>query len=433
MNVTYTDPDGNGTNSDDTDGKVKLTFAHAMAKVEFSARYNPSGDSYGVVIGEINLTGLIASNTLRFTSTGYVWDNPTTGNTGEYTLSIPDGHLLIDTPLLKGDETGDPTISTPAGALMLVPQTTPATAQLNVTLWVGMKQIKKGITLSPCTFEAGKNYTYALNISDDDEMSAVLNETKWEYNYTGSVRTFVAPKNGTYQLEVWGAQGGSNKGGKGGYSSGKIQLASGQQLYIYVGQQPSSKSGGWNGGGAGGTSVAAGSYPAGFGGGGATDISWNTHETNSVITNDQRIIVAGGGGGQTGWTLMSFDPGYGGGMEGGEGKSNAGLVINGGTQTTGYSLGLGQSALTGKPNASRGAEGDGGAGGGYYGGYSNRVTGENSNSSGAGGSGYVSSELTDALTIAGNTSFPSISGGEEIGHAGHGHARITCISLSPSP
>jgi len=78
-----------------------------------------------------------------------------------------------------------------------------------------------------------------------------------------------------------------------------------------------------------------------------------------------------------------------------------------------------------------------GGGGGWYGGGSN-------NNPGGGGSGYVYSSstasnypsgcllnssyyLTNAQTIAGNTSFPAPGGGSETGHSGNGYARITLV------
>lgn len=71
----------------------------------------------------------------------------------------------------------------------------------------------------------------------------------------------------------------------------------------------------------------------------------------------------------------------------------------------------------------------GGGGGGYYGGGAsyNDSTTSKINQSG-GGSGFVSSDLTNAQTKAGNTSIPSISGGTETGHSGNGYARITRLS-----
>ena len=46
----------------------------------------------------------------------------------------------------------------------------------------------------------------------------------------------------------------------------------------------------------------------------------------------------------------------------------------------------------------------------------------------AGGSSYINAEiLTDAQTIAGNSSFTSPTGTSETGHTGNGYARITCL------
>ena len=92
------------------------------------------------------------------------------------------------------------------------------------------------------------------------------------------------------------------------------------------------------------------------------------------------------------------------------------------------------------------------AGGGWYGAqpyggstspYTSNSTNDTSGS--PGGSGYVytsttasnypsgcllnsSYYLTNASTIAGNSSFPSISGGTETGHAENGYARITNLN-----
>ena len=76
---------------------------------------------------------------------------------------------------------------------------------------------------------------------------------------------------------------------------------------------------------------------------------------------------------------------------------------------------------------------DGGAGGGgWYGGGtdggSQTIPTSNSSSDangGCGGSGYVNTSLSNAQTIAGNTSFPAPGGENETGHTGNGYCRIT--------
>lgn len=264
------------------------------------------------------------------------------------------------------------------------------------------------------------------------------------FDYTGAVQSVTLPK-GTYKLECWGAQGGNRSqdsasatvtgSGLGGYSIGTLTLTQLTTCYIYVGGQGGMSSstgnvkveGGFNGGGF--ASHESTGEP-GNGGGGATDVR---------IAQDSlyaRIIVAGGGGGsgednETG--------GYGGGETGGAGSGNTSLTqasqTSGGTNSFGF--GLGGNTYNG-----------GAGGGGWYGGasrysVSSYSTGSDSEG-GGGGSGYVytsstaknypsgcllnsSYYLTDAQTIAGNTSFTSPTGSSETGHSGNGYCRITVI------
>ena len=57
----------------------------------------------------------------------------------------------------------------------------------------------------------------------------------YEFEYNGDYEEFIVPYNGVYRLEVWGAEGGRNYGGLGGYSKGEVYLEEGEKLYIYVG------------------------------------------------------------------------------------------------------------------------------------------------------------------------------------------------------
>lgn len=267
------------------------------------------------------------------------------------------------------------------------------------------------------------------------------------FNYTGAVQSITLPK-GTYKLECWGAQGGNRSqdsasatvtgSGLGGYSIGTLTLTQSTTCYIYVGGKGGMSSstgnvkvkGGFNGGGF--ASHESTGEP-GNGGGGATDVR---------IAQDSlyaRVIVAGGGGGsgednETG--------GYGGGETGGAGSGNTSLTqasqTSGGTNSFGF--GLGGNTYNG-----------GAGGGGWYGGssrysVSSYSTGSDSEG-GGGGSGYVytsstaknypsgcllnsSYYLSDAKTIAGNTSFTSPTGSSETGHSGNGYCRITVIECN---
>ena len=103
---------------------------------------------------------------------------------------------------------------------------------------------------------------------------------------------FIVPRDGKYQIEVWGAQGGSLSGadgGKGGYSVGTIEATADTVLYLTVGGKGSTDGvGGYNGGGAGNESYA--------GGGGATHVALEPGLLKDIASN-KVLLVAGGGGG----------------------------------------------------------------------------------------------------------------------------------------
>ena len=248
----------------------------------------------------------------------------------------------------------------------------------------------------------------------------------WEFAYqtntADGIQEFKVPCNGTYKLEVYGAQGNnSSSGGKGGYSYGNIKLnpINTPTLYVVVGGQST----GYNGGGSSGTDVYGNSY---YNGGGATHIALVSGTLadigyESFITNKNGLIVAGGGGGSSyagnSANMRTQVGGAGGGETGGTGTSypyapNTGGA--GGNQSTGASFGKGgNSSGTG-----------GGGGGGLYGGYNG-----GSASAGGGGSGYIDG-VTDGATIAGNQSMPTHDGsGTMTGNTGNGYAKITLVSL----
>lgn len=297
--------------------------------------------------------------------------------------------------------------------------------------------------------------------------SANYNGSVMNFDYTGSVQTVtLAP--GTYKLECWGAQGGNSNqsngtygnGGKGGYSTGILNVSTNTTIYITVGGQGQNgvlntrTAGGFNGGGDGyGTNNSG----VGGGGGGASDISLmspvfshssyfinNIRDTNSLLS---RIIVAGGGG-SAGYDVSNnaANGGAGGGTTGQDGLSNRVYHGTGGKQTTfgtgGSSEESNRYSVQAKfgcgASASNSTDVAPGGGGGWYGG------GLHCDSAG-GGSGYVYTPttasnypsgcllnsayyLSNAQTIAGNQSFPSPTGGTETGHSGNGYVRITKLT-----
>lgn len=240
-----------------------------------------------------------------------------------------------------------------------------------------------------------------------------------EYYYTGTEQTFIAPVNGWYKVQLWGAKGGDDdpktgKGARGAYVSGEVHVTAGTKLYVYVGAPGrtavTGTGAGYNGGGNPGASGWSGS------GGGATDVRTTSGNWTDGLSSRIAVAAGGGGGGCYG------DGGYGGALTGGSGGTK------GGTQTSagpGGRFGVG-----GTPTP----DGGGGGGGWYGGGAGNDDVG------GGGGSSYISGfpgcdlswtgyVFKNPLMIAGNQEMPAPDGGTEIGHDGECRARIQLISL----
>ncbi len=285
------------------------------------------------------------------------------------------------------------------------------------------------------------------------EIKAVEINEEFVFSYTGDSQEFIAPVQGKYKLEVWGAEGGgdhqqSNLGpsGKGGYSTGVIQLKTSEKLYVYVGGKGTfcqggycTVPGGFNGGGSGWKRTAASdTWNPVASGGGATDIRFTKGEWNDSSSLLSRIIVAGGGGG--GGVDNGEPGGHGGGLEG--------ILVNaesgyGGTQTTGWKFGEGFSANVNTLSYINSTYGGNGGGGGWYGGYYSAGPSKWEGSGGGSGfiwtpesvlnvpKGYHVSEqyfLTDAKTIAGNASMPTHDGKSTmIGNKADGYAKITLL------
>jgi len=237
------------------------------------------------------------------------------------------------------------------------------------------------------------------------------------FNATGSDQTLTIP-NGTTRIFVkaWGAGGGGQYsgsiGGAGGFSSGYIQVNSGEVIIIKVGVKGKTSSG-----------SIAGSYPDGgenyegyTGTGGGSSSVWR----NNAV--DASIVAGGGGGGGS-----SKNGGHENDVWGGSGGGNTGLrgrevrtfefgawqaVDNGvghysgfgGTQTQGgdrggncaywvYQLSTFLPSAGSKYKGGFVRKGGGSGGGGYYGG-GGGGTGDYGSAAGGGGSGYIGGCLT---------------------------------------
>ena len=332
---------------------------------------------------------------------------------------------------------------------------------------------------------------YTLQNASLGSLNVQKSENKLVFNYpcTSTVTCtpyIVSLPRGVYKISLWGAQGGSSRtvndyafladsGGRGAFVSGKIKIFYDSKFFLYVGGQGEDLAvkdanafgrGGFNGGGDGGYDVNETFGESNSGGGGASDVRLIGED--SIEGYKSRIIVAGGGGSRLAHNFTSkyridskgvrYDfsviPGDAGTLEGF--STNSFTVA--GTQTSGC-FGKGENGVNvDKYMAEKGGS-IGGGGGGYYGG-SHINASEVGNiteieSSGAGGSSFVSgckgcnavSRLPlnqvvhtnqnkhfsslyffDITMKSGKDEFKSPSDTDETGHHGNGAISITYIS-----
>ena len=303
--------------------------------------------------------------------------------------------------------------------------------------------------------------SYLECVKEDENVGKV-----WNYDYTGGEQTFTAPTTGTYKLETWGAQGGTDSsnyhGGYGGYSNGTINLSTSSKIYVYVGEKGKNLN-------SSGPSGVLNAYPNSGNvrvnssdtnniifstGGGSTHIlnrSGNLSQFSSTLNNI--LIVSGGGGGACTWWGYNDHGGAGGGFQGSTTTYNFynGTTANnnpaGGTQTSGGfgggnldgnskdswlngMFGVGGGSITTKQSVS------GSGGGGFYGG------GASWGGSGAGGSGYIGNSLlteksmycyncqesSEISTKTISTTCVNATPTAACAKSGNGYARISLIS-----
>lgn len=251
----------------------------------------------------------------------------------------------------------------------------------------------------------GANASGVVAATDASNVVVACN-TPLTFDANGAEQSYTIPAGVTaVAIEALGAQGatgGAPAGGAGGLgasATGKLTVAAGDVLSIFVGGAGNGAAGGFNGGGTGGSST-------GGGGGGASDVRLG----GNGLAN--RVIVAGGGGGggatgcETAW--QGGAGGAGGGVAGSDGASspNNGGGGFGGTVNTGGAAGIGCGGFLGTAGTvSNGGAGQtcccysapripggGGGGGGFVaggggGGGSAGTSGCNGNDKGAGGGG----------------------------------------------
>ena len=243
------------------------------------------------------------------------------------------------------------------------------------------------------TVEDALNDIYT-KVASGSSCANLLNKT-WNFSAVAQPEIFEPFCTGTYEIELWGGQGGWN-GGYGGYTKITVDLTTDDYLVVNVGGagvgdgSHAVRAGGYNGGGT-ASSDGDGNTRQGSGGG-ASSVALNGSKTAQLATYGDKetasqyvLAVAGGGGGRSTnaalWTSVAG--GNGGGYVGNDGAlSREGQQVYqgyGGTQTAGGAdtKGVGTGSFGQGASCSVAGGGGGWFGGGcaFY--------------SGGGGSGYI--------------------------------------------
>jgi len=246
------------------------------------------------------------------------------------------------------------------------------------------------------------------------------------FDYTGGVQIFIAPTAGTYEFEVFGAQGGGGVNAVGGLGASVFAtqtLSAGQGVYVVAGGQGANGAlapGLWGGGGGGWSAVADSAGFALAGGGGGAGFYGADGGPGQAGPNGQAGYGPGGGtgggggaGGGGGMAVFGFNGGGGSGVLSNGGPGYGGGSGGGGAYLTG---GYGDYGLT------NGGFGGGGAGGFQGGGGGGGFSG------GGGGSGYTTGGGGGGSFAAGFGNVVSASGV----NPGNGYVEIFSLGV-PEP
>ncbi|MDE7164536.1 MAG: hypothetical protein K2O04_03845, partial [Clostridiales bacterium] len=289
------------------------------------------------------------------------------------------------------------------------------------------------------------NRTPTIGTTTNYASTALVDGDTFTFTGTGNYYGVTLPV-GKYNLEVWGAQGGTGTtttilGGYGGYAKATYTITSTTTLYIYVGgkgvtataTQNAVTSGGYNGGGQ--TQYRRTCSHRTGSGGGATHIATASGLLSSLSGNTGAVLIVGGGGGGGGYAATTAVGGSGGpsggsatysasytDTAGGGTTSGGGVCSNGTTHWSSFTV-AGSAGSFGQGGAGGSvASGAGGAGGGggYYGGAGGYTTASCNGGPAGGGCNYIKS----GLTVLSNTT--------QTAWTGDGKAVITVINQPPT-
>jgi len=251
-----------------------------------------------------------------------------------------------------------------------------------------LRTVGNVLTYTDSSVTGGTTYYYRVTAVNAEGEGGYSNEVSatacahgsQTFSYTGGLQTFTAVCSGTYTIEAWGAQGGSQPQQTGGYGArmrGDCYLTAGTTLRILVGGQG-----------------ANGNSDDGCGGGGGSFVVKVDSSSSYQMYDGTRVsplVIAGGGGGAgadqngIGGTTNECSTSNGDGSVGGSCSGNGGGA-NDGSGGGGF---IGNGANSGCCSGGRSFLNGGAGGSGLWnGGYGGGGAGSTSTEGAGGGGGY---------------------------------------------
>ncbi len=153
-------------------GKINMEFNHALSKVSFSIKGNPT-----LMVTSITLTGIQGNGTLTFDDNDAVqWSD----NTKSQSFTVSAGGGLINE--LITDATISKNITTDDGYLFMIPQTLTESASLQVTVTNPDDKTDVETTtfsLSGDVWDPSRYYTYTIDITHNKIESFTVSVSDW--------------------------------------------------------------------------------------------------------------------------------------------------------------------------------------------------------------------------------------------------------------
>ena len=162
----------------DADGSVALSFSHALSAIEFKA----ADLGLAMTVKSVGVSGVYDSGSHSVGASSW------TGHSGSATYSVS-----MNTAVPASGET---VLTEGANTLIVMPQTCPTGARINVTVNYNGSDYELVFDLKGEVWEPGKRYSYTLSLSREDwlfymvDLAGIPETIEFDKSFTFTVKSF---------------------------------------------------------------------------------------------------------------------------------------------------------------------------------------------------------------------------------------------------